>query len=145
MVLGGALGIKRITRIGSRNIFTIAAIGLAAYLLLSKSGQEKARGGIPLITSAGEAIGGTLEAILPLDIFGRELKGFGEGFGDFGYGINRGFANIFAPIKNFVNWASEKIGLGIEVEFDKLKKQNFETRLDIKIPMRDDGSVGYSV
>ena len=40
---------------------------------------------------------------------------------------------------------SEKIGLGIEVEFDKLKKQNFETRLDIKIPMRDDGSVGYSV
>ena len=32
---------------------------------------------------------------------------------------------------------SEKIGLGIEVEFDKLKKQNFETRLDIKIPMRD--------
>lgn len=112
MVLGGALGIKRITRIGSRNIFTIAAIGLAAYLLLSKSGQEKARGGIPLITSAGEAIGGTLEAILPLDIFGRELKGFGEGFGDFGYGINRGFANIFAPIKNFVNWASEKIGLG---------------------------------
>ena len=39
----------------------------------------------------------------------------------------------------------EKIGLGIEVEFDKLKKQNFETRLDIKIPMRDDGSVGYSV
>jgi len=112
LVLGGALGIKRITRIGSRNIFTIAAIGLAAYLLLSKSGQEKARGGIPLISSAGEAIGGTLEAILPLDIFGRELKGFGEGFGDFGYGIHRGFSNIFAPITNFVDWASSKIGLG---------------------------------
>tara|TARA_B100000674_G_C37965268_1_gene974271 strand:- start:1081 stop:2235 length:1155 start_codon:yes stop_codon:yes gene_type:complete len=40
---------------------------------------------------------------------------------------------------------SEKIGLGIDIELDKLKKQNFETRLDIKIPMRDDGSVGYSV
>jgi galactonate dehydratase len=40
---------------------------------------------------------------------------------------------------------SEKIGLGIEIEIDKLKKQNFETRLDMKIPMRDDGSVGYSV
>ncbi|MBR91630.1 MAG: galactokinase [Dehalococcoidia bacterium] len=40
---------------------------------------------------------------------------------------------------------SEKIGLGIDIELDKLKKQNFETRLDIKIPIRDDGSVGYSV
>ncbi|MBF16302.1 MAG: galactokinase [Chloroflexi bacterium] len=60
-----------------------------------------------------------------------------------------------SPVNNMIktSWkrnggyieVSEKIGLGIEVEFDKLKKQNFETRLDIKIPMRDDGSVGYSV
>lgn len=60
-----------------------------------------------------------------------------------------------SPVNNMIktSWkrnggyieVSEKIGLGIEVEFDKLKKENFETRLDIKIPMRDDGSVGYSV
>ena len=60
-----------------------------------------------------------------------------------------------SPVNNMIktSWkrnggyieVSEKIGLGIEVEFDKLKKQNFETSLDIKIPMRDDGSVGYSV
>ena len=60
-----------------------------------------------------------------------------------------------SPVNNMIktSWkrnggyieVSEKIGLGIEVEFDKLKKQNFETRLDIKIQMRDDGSVGYSV
>ena len=60
-----------------------------------------------------------------------------------------------SPVNNMIktSWkrnggyieVSEKIGLGIEVEFDKLKKQNFETRLDIKIPMRDDGSVGYYV
>lgn len=40
---------------------------------------------------------------------------------------------------------SEKIGLGIDIEIDKLKQQNFETRLSTKIPMRNDGSVGYSV
>ena len=60
-----------------------------------------------------------------------------------------------SPVNNMIktSWkrnggyieVSEKIGLGIEVEFDKIKKQNFETRLDLKIPMRDDGSVGYSV
>ena len=60
-----------------------------------------------------------------------------------------------SPVNNMIktSWkrnggyieVSEKTGLGIDIEFDKLKDQNFETRLDIKIPMRDDGSVGYSV
>ena len=60
-----------------------------------------------------------------------------------------------SPVNNMIktSWkrnggyieVSEKTGLGIDIEFDKLKEQNFEPRLDIQIPMRDDGSVGYSV
>lgn len=37
------------------------------------------------------------------------------------------------------------LGIGINVNFNDLKKYNYETRLQQNIPMRNDGSVGYSV
>ena len=39
----------------------------------------------------------------------------------------------------------DQIGLGVNVDYELLKKQDFESRLQHNIPMREDGSVGYSV
>ena len=41
--------------------------------------------------------------------------------------------------------SSYQIGLGVNVDYELLKKQDFESRLQHNIPMREDGSVGYSV
>ena len=111
MVLGAGL-VKRATKIGTRNPYVLGAFALAAVLLLSKRGQSVARGGIPLVSQAGEAIGTTIESILPLDIFGRELSAVGTGFGEFGVGIGSGISGIFAPITNFINWATSTLGIG---------------------------------
>jgi len=104
--------IRQFTRIGGKNKFALIGLGLAAYLLLSKRGQTTAASGIPIVSGAGSAIAATIENLIPLDIFGRELSSIGTGFGEFGVGINTGFANIFAPIKSLIDWASEKVGLG---------------------------------
>jgi len=104
--------VRRATRIGGKNKFAIAGLGLGAYLLLSKRGQATARSGIPLISGASSSIGSAVEDIIPLDIFGRELGSIGEGFGKFGVGIGSGISGIFSPITGFINWATSITGLG---------------------------------
>ena len=45
-----------------------------------------------------------------------------------------------------MNYTSVTITIiGINENFNELKKYNYETRLQQNIPMRNDGSVGYSV
>ena len=104
--------VRRATRIGGKNKFAIAGLGLGAYLLLSKRGQATARSGIPLISGAGQGVGEAIESILPLDIFGREIGALGSGFSEFGVGIGSGISGIFSPITGFINWATSITGLG---------------------------------
>ena len=106
--------VRKATRIGGKNKFALVGLALAGYLLLSKKGQTTAASGIPLVTSAGQAVGETIESLIPLDIFGRELKTFGQGFGSFGQGIGTGIQGIFSPITSFINWASGLVGLGAQ-------------------------------
>jgi hypothetical protein len=110
MVLGSGI-VRKATRIGGKNKFALIGVGLGAYLLLSKRGQTTALSGIPIVSGAGSAIASTIENIIPLDIFGRELSSIGSGFGEFGVGINTGISNIFAPLRNFIDWANNLVGL----------------------------------
>ncbi len=58
--------------------------------------------------------------------------------------MNKIFNTAWVRDGGYIN-IPDSIGIGINVDFEKLKKQNFENRLQQNIPMRDDGSVGYSV
>ena len=106
--------VRRATRIGGKNKFALVGLALGAYLLLSKRGQATARTGIPLVSGAGAAIGETIESLIPLDIFGRELKTFGQGFCQFCQGIGTGISGIFSPITYFIDWAAGIVGLGAQ-------------------------------
>ena len=58
--------------------------------------------------------------------------------------INQIFKTDWVRKNGFIE-VPDCVGIGIEVNFDELKKQKFKTRLQKNIPMRKDGSVGYSV
>lgn len=58
--------------------------------------------------------------------------------------INLIFKSEWKREGGFIN-VPNQIGLGINVDYELLKKQDFESRLQYNIPMREDGSVGYSV
>ena len=58
--------------------------------------------------------------------------------------INKIFNSDWIRNGGYIN-VPECVGIGINVDFEKLKKQTFESRLKQNIPIRNDGSVGYSV
>lgn len=99
--------LRRFTRLGSKNKFALAGAVLIGYILFSKKGQETVAGGIPVVSGATQAFATGLERIIPIDIIGRELKGFGEGFKTFGVSSGEGISGLFAPVKGFIDYARD--------------------------------------
>lgn len=95
---------RRATRIGGRNKFALVALAIAGYVLFSKSAQERAGTGIGVLSGIGTAFDSTLRNFIPLDVFGDELKGFGEGFFGFSTNVSGGVKALFSPITDLIEW-----------------------------------------
>lgn len=96
--------IRRFTKIGSRNKFILFGLGLTIAVYSSPRLQQRIATGSPVLRDAGSAINSLLDNLLPFKIIGSHLSTFGAHFkrftGDFADSIN----NIFAPIKDFLEW-----------------------------------------
>tara|TARA_B100000579_G_scaffold60476_1_gene43949 strand:+ start:36739 stop:37893 length:1155 start_codon:yes stop_codon:yes gene_type:complete len=58
--------------------------------------------------------------------------------------INQNIKSDWVRKNGFIK-VPDCVGIGINADFDQIKKQKYTTRLQKNIPMRTDGSVGYSV
>lgn len=58
--------------------------------------------------------------------------------------INQNIKSDWVRKNGFIE-VPDCVGIGINADFDQIKKQKYKTRLQKNIPMRTDGSVGYSV
>ena len=99
--------IRRFTRIGQKNKFVIGGAVIIAYILFSKRGQETVASGIPVVSGATQAFATGLERIIPIDIIGREISSFGEGFKTFGISSGEGISGLFSPVKGFIDYARD--------------------------------------
>ncbi len=58
--------------------------------------------------------------------------------------INQNIKSDWVRKNGFIK-VPDCVGIGINADFDQIKKQKYTTRLQKNIPMRTDGSVGYSI